>query len=638
VHVTALAEMRAEPDADLIDQLRAQNVEIFSGWTVAEAQGSSHINGVTLKSLTTGATRNFYCDLLVLSTAFLPANGLIYQSGGKFAWSDTLNEFVPAALPDDVFAAGEVSATHTLAEIEREGELAGLQAALAVGLGGEQDRQRADTLAAEVEQHRAARQAWSAYGLIQADAKKDFVCFCEDVTRKDVRSTLEEGYDSMELLKRYSTVSMGPCQGKMCNMTAMHVCAHYTGKGIAETGTTTSRPPVTPLSFGALGGRMMEPVRHTPMHEWHVVRGAKVMNAGLWKRPLHYGNPTQEVRAVREHVGMIDVSTLGKLHLHGKDVPALLERMYTNRWQKLNVGQVRYGVMVNEEGIITDDGVTARLSDDFYYMTTTSEGAAAVYEYIEWWLQSGWNFDVHVLNATDLRAAMNLAGPQSRQVLQKITQGVDLSNEAFPYLAAREGTIAGVPALFMRIGFTGELSYEVHVPSGYGLRVWEALIEAGKEFGISPFGVEAQRVLRLEKGHIIVGQDTDGLTNPFEANMDWVVKLDKDNFLGKPSLMMANKAGAQKLLVGFEMPDGTLPEEANQIVRPGSGPIGLEIIGRVTSVRRSPTLNKVIGLCWLPASMSAPGTTFTVRVKGELKTGKVVPLPFYDVDGAKLRL
>jgi sarcosine oxidase subunit alpha len=367
------------------------------------------------------------------------------------------------------------------------------------------------------------------------------------------------------------------------------------------------------------------------------------MNAGQWKRPEHYGDPLDEVRAVREAVGLIDVSTLGKLHLHGPDAAALLERVYTNRWAALGIGRARYGVMVNDEGVVIDDGVTARLDDDFYYMTTTSSGAAGIYEWIEWWLQSSWEHDVHVFNATELRAAMNLAGPRAREVLAKVIDGLDLSNESFPYMGARQATVAGAPALLLRIGFTGELSYEVHVPAGYGLHVWRALMEAGAEYGIRPFGVEAQRVLRLEKGHLIVGQDTDGLTNPYQAGLEWAVKLDKVDFLGKPALAMVHEGEIEKRLVGFTVPDGTvpsgtLPEEANQIVRPGVGLLGLEAIGRVTSVRRSPTLGKVIGLCWLPAEMAALGTEFTIRVRGELRTGRVEEIPFYDPAGERLRI
>lgn len=634
VHVEAVAEMRDAPDADLIQKLSAEHVMIFSGTTIKRAWGIGKVHGAALESLHSGQIYEFPCDLLVVSTGFMPANQLLFQAGSKLKWDERINEYTLDKLPPDIFAAGEAAATHILEDVECEGELAGLQAALAAGFGD--NAQKIAALARKVENRRAERTPWTQIHIAEDEAKKDFVCFCEDVTRKEIKQSIEEGFDSVELLKRYSTVSMGPCQGKMCNINAIHVCAHYNQKTVAETGITTSRPPVTPVTMGALGGRLMEPARVSPMHDWHVKHGAAMMNAGLWKRPDHYGDSSAEVRAVRERVGLIDVTPLGKFHLHGPGVPGLLERVYTNRWQKLDVGRARYGLMVNEEGVVLDDGVTARVDDDFFYMTATSSGASGIFENIEWNLQSGWPFDVHLLNATDLRAAMNLAGPRSRDVLAKVTQGVDLSNSAFPYMSVRQATVAGVPALLLRIGFTGELSYEIHVPSGYGLHLWEALLKAGEEFGIVPFGVEAQRVLRLEKGHIIVSQDTDGLTNPFEAGMEWAVKLDKQDFTGKASLMMANKKGVTKKLVGFEMPDGTMPEEANQIVRPGNGPIGLEIIGRITSVRRSPTLKKVIGLCWLPVDMTEPGQEFTVRVRGQLRTGRVVPLPFYDPDGLRL--
>jgi sarcosine oxidase subunit alpha len=257
-----------------------------------------------------------------------------------------------------------------------------------------------------------------------------------------------------------------------------------------------------------------------------------------------------------------------------------------------------------------------------------------VYEWIESFLQTGWQLDVHVLDATELRAAMNLTGPRARDVLVKVTEGIDLSKTAFPYMHAREGKVAGAPALLLRVGFTGELGYEIHVPSGYALHVWEALMAAGADYGIVPFGVEAQRVMRLEKGHIIVSQDTDGLTNPLEAGLDGLVKLDKDDFIGKTSLVFASERGIEKRLVGFEM--DTLPEEGNQIVQSGKGALGLEIIGRITSARYSPTLDKVIGLCWLPEGMTQPGQEFTVRVRGALHTGRVVALPFYDPNGARL--
>ncbi|MBI5669137.1 MAG: (2Fe-2S)-binding protein [Chloroflexi bacterium] len=632
ITIAAVAELRDQPEAGLITAI---NAPALTGAAIVRANGSRHVESIVVRA--GGQERKIACDLLALSTGYLPANELMLQAGGKVAWDEALHEFLPSSVPPGIFVAGEAAGAHTLADIEREGELAGIEAALKARYGDADAQARRDTLAAQTADARSRRVAWSAAEADNAAGKRDFACYCEDVTRKDIQQSIDEGYSSIELLKRYSTVSMGPCQGKMCNTALVQLCAAHTGQTVRDTGTTTARPPVRPVTMGALGGRLMEPVRLSPMHEWHVARGAKMMNAGLWKRPEHYGDPVAEVRAVREGVALIDISTLGKIHLHGPDVPVLLERLYTNRWRKLDVGRVRYGIMVNNEGVVMDDGVTAHLSDNFYYMTATSGGAAAVYEWIESWLQTGWLLNVHALDATELRAAMNLTGPFARQVLAKVTDGVDLSNEAFPYMHAREATVAGAPALLLRVGFTGELGYEIHVPAGYGLCVWEALMDAGREFGILPFGVEAQRVLRLEKGHIIVGQDTDGLTNPLEAGLDGLVKLDKDDFIGKTSLVLAGERAVEKRLVGFTMPDGTLPEEGNQIVRPGKGPLGLEIIGRITSTRYSPTLKQVIGLCWLPAALAEPGHDFTVRVRGELKTGRVAALPFYDPDETCLR-
>ncbi|MDT8305120.1 MAG: 2Fe-2S iron-sulfur cluster-binding protein [Anaerolineae bacterium] len=631
-----VAEMRATPEAALVEALRAGRVELLTGATVLQASGSKRVESVTL-TLPGGETRVIPCDLLVLATGYLPANGLLNHAGAKPVWNAALNEFVPAGLRAGMFAAGEINGTHALAPIEREGTLAGLQAARFAGYGGDATENEIARLSAEVAAAQAQRAPWTPAQTLAPEQKKDFVCFCEDVTQADVRMTIEEGYDSMELLKRYSTISMGPCQGKMCNMAAMRLCAHHNRLSIGETGTTTARPPTRPVSLGVLGGRLLEPVRYTPLHDWHRAHGAILMNAGQWQRPEHYGDPLAEVRAVRAAVGLIDVSTLGKLLLEGSQVPDLLERIYTNRWRRLARGRVRYGLMVNEEGVVMDDGVTARLDDDRYYLTATTGGAGAVYEWIEWWLQSGWQLDARVVDVTELYAAMNLAGPYAREVLAAVASDLDLRDETFPYLGVRRGTVAGAPATLMRIGFTGELSYEIHVPAGYGLHVWQALMDAGAQYGIRPFGVEAQRILRLEKGHIIVGQDTDGLTNPFEAGMAWVVKTDKLDFLGRRALLMSDEQGHSKRLVGFTITGGALPEEGNQIVRPGAGPTGLEIIGRITSVRYSPTLDRVIGLCWLPVEMAMPGRTFTVRARGELLSGEVVATPFYDPEEVRLR-
>jgi sarcosine oxidase subunit alpha len=623
--LAAVVDARSNPDPDLTDQLTSARITVHANSVITKAVGRGRVQGIKVN----GIPGQIDCDLVVICADYGPANDLLFQAGAKFAWDANLGAFLPTELPPNVFAAGGVMGTlDDLAAIMREGRTAGLQAARAVGCNGTTDQIEGQGLPGQRERAR-----YATYPL--QPGKHDVVCWCEDVTSQDIRHSIAEGYDSSELIKRYSTVSMGTCQGKLCSINTMRLAAQFTGQSVSTTGTTTSRPPVEPVPMDTLAGRMMDPVRLTPLHRWHQNHGGHFINTGLWKRPEHYGDPAVEALAVREQVGLIDVSTLGKLQIIGPDGAPLLERLYTNCWSSLGVGRVRYGVMVNDEGVVMDDGVTARLEPELYYMTTTSGGSSSVYEWIEWWLQSGWSLDVQVVNVTEAYAAFNLAGPRARDVLaQVVAADFDVSNESFPYLHARQTDIASVPAIILRIGFTGESSYEIHVPSGYGEHVWQSLIEAGEPYGIKPFGLEAQRILRLEKGHIIVGQDTDALTNPFEASMGWAVKLEKDDFLGKPSLVL-QADGIQKRLVGFEMVDGQLPEEMNQIVRQGAN--GLEIIGRITSVRRSPTLNKVIGLCWLPAEMAKTGQTFDVRVRGQLFCGRVVDVPFYDPGGSRLR-
>ncbi len=293
--------------------------------------------------------------------------------------------------------------------------------------------------------------------------------------------------------------------------------------------------------------------------------------------------------------------------------------------------------MCNDEGVILDDGVTAHVAEAEWYMTTTSSGAGAIFEWLQWWLQSGWGQDIHAVNVSEVNAAFNLAGPRARDVLRHLTDA-DLANDAFPYMRVRDATVAGVPCRLLRIGFTGELSYEIHCPAGFGRHVWEAVLEAGREYGIRPFGVEAQRVLRLEKAHLIVGQDTDGLTDPIAADLELAVKLDKADFLGQRAIGRVKDNPPRQRLVGFKMvAPGIVPDEGLQIVRPG-GDGRLEIIGWVTSSRHSPTLNETIGLCWLDADVARQvGQTFTIRLNGRLEPARVHHGPFYDPEGQRLR-
>jgi sarcosine oxidase, subunit alpha len=463
------------------------------------------------------------------------------------------------------------------------------------------------------------------------------VDYSEDVTSKDLVAAEKEGYDSIELVKRYTTVTMGPTQGKLETVNAVAIMAEATGRTINDTGTTVWRPPYSPITLGALAGRIFEPVRYSPMQPWHEIHGAKPLVAGAWIRPDHYGDPASEALNVRENVGIIDVTPLGKFDLRGPDVPKLLDHLYINRWDNLEVGAVRYGVMCLEDGVVFDDGVTGCLGPERYIMTTTSSGAAGVWAWIDHWLQTadpGWR--IHVTPVTTAYASINVAGPKSRELLLRLTDGLDLSPDAFPYMRVREGRVAGVEGCFMwRIGFTGELSYEVHVPAAYGLHVWETLMQSGADLGVGPFGVEAQRILRLEKGHFIVGQDTDGLTGPDDVGLGRMIRLDKDDFAGKPELAWQSERDSRLRLVGLQPHDGSLvPPEASQIVENK-----YEIVGRITSSRMSPTLGRSICLGFVAQHLTTPGTKVTVRLPdGERIPASVTPHhAHYDPEGTRQR-
>jgi sarcosine oxidase subunit alpha len=372
------------------------------------------------------------------------------------------------------------------------------------------------------------------------------------------------------------------------------------------------------------------------MHDWHEANGAQPLNAGQWVRPEHYGDPAGEVRNVRENVGIIDVTPLGKLDLRGSDVPRLLNHVYINDWSGLPVGTVRYGVMCADDGVVFDDGVTGRLDDSRYIMTTTTSGAGNVAASLEEWLQTVYpEWDVQLTPVTANYASINIAGPNSRALMERVATRVDLAPTAFPYMRLRQAQIAGVDdCLVWRIGFTGELSYEIHVPAGYGLHVWEALLDAGSDLGVGPFGIEAQRIMRLEKGHFIVGQDTDGLTQAPSAGLNWLIDLTKDDFVGKPELAWASGSQPARRLAAFQPLDPSIvPAEGSQIVE------GQRTRGRVTSSRWSPTLERSICLGQIDLQLAVPDGTITIQLPDGSRTPARVMkrLAHFDPEGTRLR-
>ena len=527
--------------------------------------------------------RSIECDLAVVSGGRQPAYSLLAQAGARVEYDAGRGIFVPCDLPHGIEAVGSVTGAFENGAVPEP-----------IYKGS-------------------------------AAAGKCFVCICEDVTDKDVSRAISEGFDSIELAKRYTTLTMGPCQGKLCHVPSIRLYAQKTSTDEATIGTTTARPPWAPIEMGLLAGRHHEPMKRSSIHFRHEAAGARLMWTGQWKRPHSYGDAAGEVRAVHESLGVIDVSTLGKLVVEGPDAAAFLERLYPNRFADMKVGRIRYGVLTTDGGRIMDDGTIGRLGEELFYVTTTSTGSDSVAEWFEWW-NAIWGFDVEVVNVTGALSAINVAGPEARAALGRLTDA-DVSNEGLAYLDAKEIAVAGVPCLALRIGFVGELGYELHCAAPAGPHLWDALVGEGAK----PFGLEPQRVLRLEKAHIIVGQDTDSESNLLSAGMPWIAKLDKDDFVGKWAVELTKEQGVYEQLVGFTMPDGVLPPEGAQVVVDGKP------AGRVTSARVSERVGRVIGLAYVKPDRAGDGDEIAIVIDGTPHTGHVTLAPFYDPEGEKLR-
>jgi sarcosine oxidase subunit alpha len=638
VEVACVVDPRANaPDCERHHAIIERGVPVIRETTVAEvmaAPGNKGVVGariakVTGEGETTATTDRFACDLVCVSVGYHPAANLIYHARGRMAYDDSHASFAIAELPAHMFAAGSVAGVYDADGAATSGRHAGWAAARDAGHDGGTEPPAAG------DDGSSPNFPWP---IFPHQDGKDFVDFDEDLVVVDLLNAIAEGYDNIELLKRFSTVGMGPSQGRHSSLPSVRIAAKATGKTMDQTGTTTSRPPFTAETFGHLAGRSFEPVRHTAMHWRHEEQGARMMVAGQWIRPEYYGDPANreanikaEVMAVRENVGIIDVSTLGGIEVHGPDAAEFLNRMYTFAYLKQPVHRARYVLMTDQSGVITDDGVACRFHENHFYVTATTGGVGAVYQEMLFH-NAQWRLDVCVINSTASYAGVNIAGPKARDVLARVSDDIDLSAEAFPYMGVRTGHIAGIPARLLRVGFVGELGYEVHVPASHGEALWDALMEAGKPEAIRPFGIEAQRLLRLEKGHIIINQDTDGLTHPFEADMAWAIARKKPYFVGMRSIAIQNDRGIERKLIGFTIVEEGAPEpkECHLVIRDGT------ITGRVTSCGYSHVLGKIIGIGYVAPDQAEVGTRFSIRIEqGRLIEAEVTAMPFYDPDGKR---
>ncbi|SLN43488.1 sarcosine oxidase subunit alpha [Oceanibacterium hippocampi] len=651
-----IVDIRDEPTGgDLPLAAFGKGIDVLSGHAVIGSDGGRRVEAAYVAQISPSAKRiagsiqRFECDAILMSGGWNPSVHLFSQSGGKLAYDRERTIFIPGETRQQARSTGAAAGDFSLVDALTDGLAAGLEAAADAGHRKRGGRPQAPAVAPVITV--PLEPLWSVPGRDpRGRTNKHFVDFQNDVTAADVALAAREGYLSVEHLKRYTTTGMGTDQGKSSNVNALALMAAASGRDIPEVGTTTFRPPFVPVSFGALAGRnvdhLADPVRKTPMHRWHETAGAVFEDVGQWKRPFYYpqrGEGKQaavnrEVRAVRNSLGILDASTLGKIDIRGPDARKLLNWVYTNAWNKLEAGRCRYGLMCHEDGMVFDDGVTACLDENHFLMHTTTGNAASVLGWIEEWLQTEWpNLKVWCTSVTEQFATVTICGPNARRLLGELCGDIDLSSEAFPFMSVREGHVAGLRARVFRVSFTGELSYEINVSADCGLALWNACMMAGEKFGITPFGTEAMHVLRAEKGYIIVGQDTDGTVTPIDLGMGWAVSATKD-FLGKRSLARAATAApGRKELVGLmtETPTDVLPEGA-QIVEKALESAPMPMLGHVTSSYYSPNLGHSIALALVRDGRNRIGETLEVPLPERTCRVRLTDPVFFDKEGARL--
>ena len=614
VGLTAIVDVRDAVDDDLIKQAANLGLSVKLSHSVIGVSGRHNVKAIEIAHNDGTGIRTIACDALLMAGGWTPSVHLWSHSKGTLQWRDDIGAYVPDQPNENVRCVGACAGTWNFG-------------------GGAV----IDMLPTPMDQTRL----------------KAFVDFQNDVTAKDIKLAVREGFRSIEHIKRYTTNGMATDQGKTSNLNGLQIASSALAKPVVDIGLTTFRPPYTPQSFGALAGHakgaLFQPTRTTNIDGWAEEKGAVFELVAQWRRARYFPQAgenmhaavNRECRAVRNSVGIFDASTLGKIEVVGPDAAEFLNRMYTNPWKALEPGRCRYGLLLKEDGFITDDGVSARLAPDRFHLTTTTGGAARVLNMMEDYLQTEWpDLNVWLTSTTEQYAVIALQGPNARKLLEPLVAGIDLYAEAFPHMAIREGTICGIPTRLFRVSFTGELGFEINVPTAYGRAVWERLMAEGAQYGITPYGTEAMHVLRAEKGFIIVGQDTDGTVTPYDAGLDWAVGKKKPDFVGKRSLARPDiVAPGRKQLVGLltDDPDIVL-EEGAQIVADPNQPIPMTMIGHVTSSYWSETLGRSIAMALVAGGQGKMGETLHIPMPGKTYTAKVSGMLFYNPDGARLNV
>ncbi len=622
--VVAVIDLRADIAPRHLAEASQAGIAIHANATIVGTEGRHRIRGVSVRAMSgaaaSGRPVEIACDLLAVAGGWTPNAALFSQSRGKLRYDGAIEAFRPGRSWQNERSAGAANGAFAMADCFSEGVRAGAQAATAAGFDaspppaprivGGQAGQGSIRVVPELPSHVAPHRT------------RAFVDLQDDVTTKDLRLAVKEGYSSVEHAKRYTTAGMGTDQGKVANLNTFGLLASARGESVPAIGTTTYRQPYKPVTIGAIAGQHagdhFAPRRTTPMHDWHKRQGAIFEPVGEWLRARAYPKQGEsfedavqrESKAARTAIGVLDASTLGKIDVRGPDARTFLNRVYTNAWMKLAPGRCRYGLMLGEDGMVVDDGVTACIADDHFHMTTTTGGAAGVLSTLEDYLQTEWpDLKVYLTTVTEQWAVAAVCGPQSARLVSELCDDLDADPAGFEFMTWRDAHIGGVPVRVFSISFTGELSYEINIPATYGLWLWEQVLEKGALHGITPYGTEAMHLLRAEKGFIIVGQETDGTVTPDDLGLGGMVKKSAD-FIGRRSLSRSDTARTdRKQLVGLltDDPNVVLMEGAHVIETAAESAPPVPMLGHVTSSYFSPNLDRSIAMALVKSGRSRMG-------------------------------
>ncbi len=651
VNIQAIVDVRSETNGHFPKKAKELGITILNGYEISNTTGRLRVKEVKLKKLSSNyrdennSSITIKCDTICVSGGWTPTVHLFTQSKGKLKYRNFDGSFIPEEAFQNTLCVGSCNGDYSLHKI-LELLPKKVNNFLNISENNNSENETYKTIKVLNGDH---QNIWIT-SKEKISKTKMFVDFQNDVTAKDIKLALKEGFQSIEHVKRYTTTGMATDQGKTSNVNALGIISELSNTDISELGTTTFRLPYTPVTFGALAGRHVKEFfdleRTTPMHDWHIKNGALFEDVGQWKRAWYYPKNKEnlssalnrEVKATRDSLGILDASTLGKIDIQGRDVSEFLNRIYTNAWSKLEIGKCRYGVMLGDDGMVIDDGVTTRLGEYHYLMSTTTGNAASVLSKLEDWLQTEWpELEVYLTSVTEQYGTISLNGPNSRKLMQKLNSDYDFSKENFSHMSFKNINLCGVECRVMRISFTGELCYEINVPSGYAKYLWEICIEKGQEFSITPYGTEAMHVLRAEKGFIIVGQETDGSVTPIDLDMDWIVSKKKYDFVGKRALNRSDTIKKdRKQLVGLKTKDpNKVLEEGAQLVE-ALTTLPMKMVGHVTSSYFSPNLDRSFALALIKGGLEKKGKKLFAPMENETIEVEITDPVFIDPENVRI--